>query len=251
MENTGVNSAGPFSVVEKGGTSSEAPLDGQFAEPTMNSSVPLNASQSLSTVAKKDDSQLGGVAATENQKSNELVPENAPAAAATESPSTAAQSSFEIEDDTAVKPSDIELGNNEKKDSSGAQAGAATTTTADKPPDGGFQAWFVTFAAFLLGFCSMGLRDAVGVYQRYFVLNNTFPGSSSLSVSFIGAIAAAVWGAVGPITGVSMQKFGFRAVAMFGGVLLMVGYLCASFGTELWMLYLSMGLMVGIAWAAA
>ena len=37
----------------------------------------------------------------------------------------------------------------------------------DPPPDGGWQAWTVTCAAFFLSFASMGLRDAIGVYQRW------------------------------------------------------------------------------------
>ena len=86
---------------------------------------------------------------------------------------------------------------------------------------------------------------------RFFVLSDTFPGSTSLSISFIGAIAAAVWGAAGPITGVSIQKFGFRIVALVGGVLFFVGYILASFATAIWILYLTQGLIIGVAFSAA
>lgn len=126
----------------------------------------------------------------------------------------------------------------------------ATPPPPPPPPDGGLQAWVVVAAAFFLQFAAIGLRDSIGVYQRFFVINQTFPGSSSLAVSFIGSIAAAVWGAVGPITGFCIAKFGFHATAFAGGFIFLVAYTCASFSTALWQLYLSQGVMVGIAFAA-
>lgn len=117
------------------------------------------------------------------------------------------------------------------------------------PPDGGLTAWLAVASAFFLQFAAIGLRDSMGVYQRYFTLSGTFPGSSSLSVSFIGSIAAGVWAGVGPLTSYAIAKIGFRRVAFCGGVLFYVAYTLASFANALWVLYITQGAMVGVAFA--
>ncbi|KXS17274.1 MFS general substrate transporter [Gonapodya prolifera JEL478] len=115
--------------------------------------------------------------------------------------------------------------------------------------DNAFQAWVMVAAAFMVQFFSIGQRDMFGVLQRYFVAEQTFPGSSNLQISLIGALSASVLMAFGPTAGFMVGRFGLRTTILLGGVFMCAGEILGSFATELWHAHLSLGVIVGVGFA--
>jgi MFS family permease len=114
-------------------------------------------------------------------------------------------------------------------------------------PEGGALAWRVVFCSFWIQFIVVGFRDSFGVYQRFFVSDQTFPGSTNLSISFMGTVGACGLSLFGPPSGRIADRFGYQRVAVAGGILIMLGFIIGSFGNELYQMYLSLSLffMVG------
>ncbi|KAJ3334307.1 hypothetical protein HDU93_008025, partial [Gonapodya sp. JEL0774] len=126
-----------------------------------------------------------------------------------------------------------------------------TTKVASEYPgdDNAFQAWVIVAAAFMIQFFSIGQRDAFGVLQRFFVADHTFPGSTNLQISLIGALAASVLMAFGPVAGFMVGRFGLSPTVMMGGICICAGQVFASFAYELWQAHLSLGVLVGVGFA--
>ncbi|KAI9018222.1 major facilitator superfamily domain-containing protein [Hyaloraphidium curvatum] len=115
-------------------------------------------------------------------------------------------------------------------------------------PEGGLRAWLVVFSSFLIQFILIGFRDSFGVLQRYWVFNETFPGSNNVSISFIGTVGACGFALFGPPAGRIADRWGYQKTAALGGLVVAAGFIIGSFGTELYQLYLSLSLffMVGL-----
>ncbi|KAF9097653.1 hypothetical protein BGX27_000923 [Mortierella sp. AM989] len=118
---------------------------------------------------------------------------------------------------------------------------------ADSAPEyleGGY-GWIVLIGAVMVSFWSPGLHFAWGIYQSHLVRDNIIPGANASSLSWVGSIAA--WGllVVGPVIVPITAKIGERATLSIGTFLLAAGYIGASFATQYWHLYLTLGFLFG------
>lgn len=71
--------------------------------------------------------------------------------------------------------------------------------------------------------------------------------TSILKISFVGTIAGALLVALGLFITPIIQKIGFRGTMAIGTIACPLSLILASFATQLWHIYLSQGVMFGIA----
>ncbi|KAI9026750.1 major facilitator superfamily domain-containing protein [Hyaloraphidium curvatum] len=121
----------------------------------------------------------------------------------------------------------------------------------DAPPDGGY-GWVIVAIVFLVHFLPLGgILYTFGVFQRYYVSTNTFPGATNLQISFIGSIGSAAMPGLGPLTGRFADKYGYRLATLIGSIVLLLAMVLASFATQLWQAYLTQGLLFGVSMSLA
>ncbi|KAG0207797.1 hypothetical protein BGX28_001043 [Mortierella sp. GBA30] len=112
-------------------------------------------------------------------------------------------------------------------------------------PEGGF-GWLVVLSSFVVNFWAFGPNITFGVYQAYFLKANTFPGALPTDISWVGSIGTAAMFIPGPFVAPMTRFLGLRAVVAIGIVVASLGFITASFATELWQLYLTQGFLFGI-----
>ncbi|KAF2101861.1 major facilitator superfamily protein [Rhizodiscina lignyota] len=115
----------------------------------------------------------------------------------------------------------------------------------EKPPDGGY-GWVVVFSVFLINSFVWGVAASYGVLLSFYLSNNVFPGATALDYAFIGGINFGVsMLAASPVT-IIVRRFGTHAPMVAGIICQSGGYISASFATQIWHLYLSQGILVGM-----
>ncbi|XP_070567125.1 monocarboxylate transporter 9-like [Ptychodera flava] len=111
-----------------------------------------------------------------------------------------------------------------------------------EPPDGGW-GWVIVIATFLTSFLSVGSVYSVGVI--YAALPDAF-GKSKATTAWVASICTFVT-ALSFLFGVaSARRIGHRKSVMLGGLLEVVGFLSSAFVTNLYQLYFTYGVLVGI-----
>ncbi|XP_077980110.1 monocarboxylate transporter 13-like [Glandiceps talaboti] len=111
------------------------------------------------------------------------------------------------------------------------------------PPDGGW-GWLIVVAHFISVFLHQGMSSTMPVI--YVELLNYF-GQGAAATSWILALRRASGYCTAPLTSILCKKFGFRGVAMAGGVLSAVSFLVSSFATSIVYLCFSCGLVAGFS----
>ncbi|KAF9916439.1 hypothetical protein BX616_003758 [Lobosporangium transversale] len=112
-------------------------------------------------------------------------------------------------------------------------------------PEGGF-GWLVVLASFVVNFWAFAPNITFGVYQAHFLKENTFPGAVATQISWVGSIGTAAMFLPGPFVAPMTRRIGLRAVVAVGIAIASLGFILASFATQLWHLYLTQGLMFGV-----
>lgn len=91
--------------------------------------------------------------------------------------------------------------------------------------------------------------------QRQFYYDGLFNGASNMQIAFVGALEPGMQMVFAPIAGRIGDALGPRYAVMMGAFLMGGGIILSSFGTQLWHLYLSYGVLAGIgaslAWIPA
>lgn len=110
----------------------------------------------------------------------------------------------------------------------------------------------IIVAAFMLNFSGCGLLFSFGIYQSLYEdmsqrENNPFTGASSVDISLIGSIAAAVMKLGAPYVVAWCRSFSPQPVVCAGGLLFGIASVLASFGNALWHFQLTQGFLIGIA----
>ncbi|KAI6084710.1 MFS transporter, MCP family, solute carrier family 16, member 6 [Hypoxylon rubiginosum] len=113
------------------------------------------------------------------------------------------------------------------------------------PPDGGY-GWLCVLAQFLINGFTWGVAASYSVYLAYYLSHDLFPNGRSIDYAFIGGFNFAFALLVAPLATLLARLYGVRAPMCFGVILLPAGFISASFATEVWHLYLSQGLCVGL-----
>ncbi|KAI9024177.1 major facilitator superfamily domain-containing protein [Hyaloraphidium curvatum] len=104
-------------------------------------------------------------------------------------------------------------------------------------PDGGFVAWTVVFAMFLVEFFVCGIANSVGVFIGYFVNTGTFPGAANTQLSLCASLTMVGMNLYGPVTGALADRISYRGVACTGAILTVVAGVTNSFANQVWTLF--------------
>lgn len=116
------------------------------------------------------------------------------------------------------------------------------------PTDQGY-AWIVVISVFLVMFTTWGCNSAFGVFLSYYLNNDTFPGATKYDYALIAGFPVALCQLLTPVAVFSMRVIGMRVTMAIGCVIMLLGFLWASFATHLWELYVTQGVLVGISMA--
>ncbi|GME87135.1 unnamed protein product [Ambrosiozyma monospora] len=146
----------------------------------------------------------------------------------------------------AVSPTDSKA---EKKEQ---QEDAEELTTGDQypPMDKGY-AWMVALAGFLGLFATWGVNASYGVFLSYWLNHDTFKGAEAIDYAFIGGMVLCLAQALSPLVLLIAAVFGLKFTGILGTVVYFAGFLLCSFVTNLWELYLTQGVLVGVGFALA
>ncbi len=110
-----------------------------------------------------------------------------------------------------------------------------------------FVPWALVALCFALGVASRSISDTFVVFVP--ALQGAFEASRS-AVTLIYSFTLLVGGIAAPISGWIVDRFGLRMLTVTGMVAAALGTLWASFATEIWHLYLALGIVMGFAGAS-
>ncbi|KAF2724223.1 MFS transporter, MCP family, solute carrier family 16, member 6 [Polychaeton citri CBS 116435] len=119
----------------------------------------------------------------------------------------------------------------------------------EPPPDGGY-GWICCLAVGIINAFTWGVAASYGVYLSHYLATDYFPGANSLDYAFVGGLQFGGAMLVSPLCTILTRELGRRVVMLTGSLLMAVAYIAASFTGEIWQLYLSQGLLVGIGMGA-
>src|SRR4029450_2345248 len=107
-----------------------------------------------------------------------------------------------------------------------------------------FVPWALVALCFALGVASRSISDSFVVFVP--ALQGAFDASRS-AVTLIYSFALLAAGPGAPIAGWIVDRFGLRALTVIGVTAAALATLSASFATEIWHLYVALGIVIGFA----
>ncbi|KAI8338720.1 major facilitator superfamily domain-containing protein [Chlamydoabsidia padenii] len=113
----------------------------------------------------------------------------------------------------------------------------------DDIPNGGY-GWFVALAGFLSNFCMFGFASIYGVFSNAFATGVLEGKASTVELMGVGSTILACLNLLTPFTPM-LARFGTRTVMFCGGTFMSLGIILAGFTTEIWHLYLTLGVLFG------
>lgn len=122
-----------------------------------------------------------------------------------------------------------------------------TEVVSNEPPFDKGYAWVVAVCGTLAIFATWGANAGYGIFLNYYLSNNTFPGASEYDFALVGSLVFFCGLSLSPVAALLYNIFGFRILVTVGIILQTAAYFMASFATQLWQLYLTQGILVGIA----
>ena len=119
-----------------------------------------------------------------------------------------------------------------------------TVEQEDIPPDGGY-GWIIAVCVFLINANTWGVNSAWAIFLARYLADSTFPGASQLEYALVGGLSISQSLIISPLVAISNRKVGTRITLMIGSFLVAAAWLGASFATEIWHLFLSVGCCFG------
>ncbi|KAG0351302.1 hypothetical protein BGZ54_003327 [Gamsiella multidivaricata] len=111
-------------------------------------------------------------------------------------------------------------------------------------PDGGWKAWSVVLGSVLIQTFAFAPTEFIfGVFVQEYL--ESFPKASPSAVALIGTTGTCVTYLMGMVAGTLAGRWGYRATAFVGTLVMTVALILASFATQIWHLYLSQGILFG------
>ena len=110
-----------------------------------------------------------------------------------------------------------------------------------------FVPWALVALCFALGVASRSISDTFVVFVP--ALQGAFEASRS-AVTLIYSFALLVGGIAAPISGWIVDRFGLRVLTVIGMSAAALATLSASFATQIWHLYVALGIVMGFAGAS-
>ncbi|CCK72002.1 MCT family MFS transporter KNAG_0I02165 [Huiozyma naganishii CBS 8797] len=123
-----------------------------------------------------------------------------------------------------------------------------STGELELPLDKGY-GWVVVLSVFLAMFITWGCNSAFGVFLSFFLSHGTFDGATKYDYAIIAGLPVALCQGLSSLSMMMMRVIGVKLTMLIGTVIMLAGYLWASFATHLWELYLTQGVMIGISMA--
>jgi MFS family permease len=125
---------------------------------------------------------------------------------------------------------------------------APTTVDDDEPselpPDGGY-GWVCTACVFLINANTWGVNSAWAIFLARYLSDSTFPGATQLEYALIGGLSISQSLVAAPLVALSTRTLGTRPCLFIGAILVACAWLGASFATQIWHLFLSVGVCFG------
>ncbi|CAD5113943.1 unnamed protein product [Dimorphilus gyrociliatus] len=118
-------------------------------------------------------------------------------------------------------------------------------TTERNAPDGGY-GWFILLGCFLMHLLQVGLARSFGVF--YMDLSEMFQSSSAVTGGIISTFNVFRM-TLGPVASVVCSKYSIRKVVFIGSLVQFLGCFLSSFVGNIWLIYLSFGILGGIGGA--
>ncbi|GIK02396.1 hypothetical protein Aspvir_006449 [Aspergillus viridinutans] len=112
--------------------------------------------------------------------------------------------------------------------------------------DTGVLAWLQVVGSFFLFFNSWGVINTWGAFQAYYE-QNLLSNVSSSSIAWIGSLQSFLLMLFGVVTGPLFDAGYFRALVIFGSVVLPFGLMMTSISSQYWHLILCQGICIGLA----
>ena len=114
----------------------------------------------------------------------------------------------------------------------------------DIPPDGGY-GWVVMICVCLCNSCTWGVNASWAIFLAHYLTNSTFPGATQLHYALIGGLSISQAMMISPIQAILARRCGTKATLLIGTVLVSAAWLTASFATQVWHLFLTVGVCFG------
>lgn len=110
----------------------------------------------------------------------------------------------------------------------------------------------ICLASFTLAFTTCGTAFSFGVYQELYQSmakqpNTPFTGASPAIIDLIGTLSVSLMTLAAPFSTAWTQRFSPRVIISFGGVLLIVAAVLASYSQALWQFLLTQGVLMGLS----
>lgn len=110
------------------------------------------------------------------------------------------------------------------------------------PPDGGY-AWIILGASFFINFLLDGVCFSFGIFFLEFL---DYYDESKETTSWVGSVLNGMYLSIGPVVGAFANRFGCRAVTIFGSILTSASLLASIFSPNIYVLILTYGLLTGV-----
>ncbi|KAF4989419.1 hypothetical protein FGRMN_9144 [Fusarium graminum] len=116
-------------------------------------------------------------------------------------------------------------------------------------PDGGLEAWLVVFGGWCALFCTFGVINCVGVFQKYYVSGplREYDGSA---VSWITSVESFFMVFCSAIFGHIFDMYGPKYLLWFGTIIYVFGLMMVSLSSEYYQFFLSQSIVASIASSA-
>jgi len=108
-------------------------------------------------------------------------------------------------------------------------------------------AWVIAVCGMLVISVTFGVGGSYGVFLTYYLNNDVFPGARKIDYAFIGGLMFFFGQMLSPIIALCIDIFGARLLILLGILTHVAGYILASFSTQIWQLYLTQGVLPGVA----
>lgn len=137
----------------------------------------------------------------------------------------------------------------ERSTSLGAAAAPPPGMRPEDFPDGGWEAWLVVFGGWCGLFCTMGLVNCVGVFQRYYV-REPLKDHSSSSIAWIMSTQIFLMVFCGAIFGRILDNYGPRYVLWIGSLTHVTGLMMMSLCREYYQFFLAQSILSALGSSA-
>ncbi|KAF9911402.1 hypothetical protein BX616_010590 [Lobosporangium transversale] len=163
------------------------------------------------------------------------------------------ESSPSLAYESAIQDNKLDLDKDERYDTPyhSRPVSVDTSSTVEGEEDGavmesGFRGYLIVLGCFLTLMTAIGYALMYGIFQSHYTDIYAAQGAAASSVSIVGSLAVGFQFGFCIIAGPVMNRFGYKVVLWSGSIIGSLGLLLASWGTKLWHLYLTQGVMFGI-----